>query len=95
MKLDDQISEAEEKLKQLRARQLQLSARKRSAESSKRRAADTRKKILIGTAILATVGQGKLPAEVLLRLLEQHLTRDADRALFGLSPRPPKASRSA
>ena len=84
--LEEQIAALEEKLKQAKARKAQIEARKRAAESKKQRAADTRRKILIGAAVLARVEQGDWPRERLLDMLDGVLTRDDDRALFDLLP---------
>ncbi len=86
--LEQQIATLEEKLKQARTRKAQIEARKRAAESKKQRAADTRRKILIGAAVLAKVEQGDWPRERLLDMLNGVLTRDDDRALFELCPLP-------
>jgi len=82
--IDDTIATLEAKLKQAKARKQQLEARKRAAESKRQRADDTRRKILVGAAILAKVDRGEWPRSRLLEMMGQTLTRPDDRALFDL-----------
>ncbi len=82
--IDDTIAALEAKLKQAKARKQQLEARKRAAESKKQRADDTRRKILVGAALLAKVEREEWPRARLLDMMDQTLTRPDDRALFGL-----------
>jgi hypothetical protein len=82
--IDDTIETLETKLKQAKARKQQLEARKRTMESKKNRANDTRRKILVGAAIIAKVDREEWPKARLLDMMNQTLTRPADRRLFGL-----------
>ena len=82
--IDERIAALEAKLRQEKARKQQIEARKRAAESKLRRSQDTRRKILVGAAILAKVERGEWPREKLLALLDATLTRTDDRALFDL-----------
>ena len=82
--IDDTIAALEAKLKQAKARKQQFEVRKRAAESKRQRAYDTRRKILVGAAILAKVDRGEWPKSRLLDMMGQTLTRTDDRALFGL-----------
>lgn len=91
--MTDQISKAEaeiealkKKLAEAKARKAKIEARKRTAESKKKRSEDTRRKILIGAAILARVESGKWPQDRLLEMMGEVLTRTDDRALFQLPP---------
>ena len=84
-KLDDQIAQAEQRLKQLKVRQQRIEARKRALDSKRNRKADTRKKILAGAIVLARAEQGRLPE--LTTWLDDALTRADDRALFELPSR--------
>lgn len=84
-KLDERITDLEQKLKQLRTRQQRIEARRRALLSRRERAADTRRKILVGAIVLAKVQQGELDEKLLRRWLDQALTRKDDRGLFGLS----------
>lgn len=82
--LDERIATLEAKLKQEKARKQLIEARKRAAEYKLKRSQDTRRKILIGAAILAKVERDEWPEAKLLALLDATLTRADDRALFGL-----------
>ena len=84
-KLDDQIAQAEQRLKQLKVRQQRIEARKRTLDAKRNRKADTRRKILAGAIVLARAEQGRLPE--LTGWLDDALTRDDDRALFELPPK--------
>ncbi len=87
-KLDERISSLETKLKQLKTRQQRIDARARALASRRARKDDTRRKILIGATVLARIDQHELDHDTLQAWLDAHLTRDDDRALFELSPRP-------
>ena len=89
--IDDTIATLETKLKQAKAKKQQLEAQKRAMESKKNRANDTRRKILVGAAILAKVDRGEWPKDRLLDMMKQTLTRPDDRALFGLDDKPDSA----
>ncbi|WP_426178404.1 mobilization protein [Massilia sp. TWR1-2-2] len=78
-------------LQQLTAQKQQLEARKRTEESKRKRTDDTRRKILVGAAILAKVERGEWPQARLLDMLNSTLTRPDDRALFDL-PHPERAA---
>ena len=86
-KLDDQISALEDKLKQLKLRQQRIDARTRAVAAQRERKADTRRKILIGAIIQAKIQQGVMDESQLKSWLDAALTRDEDRALFGLPAR--------
>lgn len=82
--LDERIATLEAKLKQEKARKQLIEARKRAAESKLKRSQDTRRKILVGAAVLGKIERGEWPREKLLALLDATLTRADDRALFDL-----------
>ena len=82
--IDNRIEATELRLKKLRAQKQQLEARKRAEESKRKRSDDTRRKILVGAAILAKVERGEWPQARLLEMMSKTLTRQDDRALFGL-----------
>jgi len=88
-KLDQRISDLEAKLKQLKAQQQRIDARARALASRRARQDDTRRKILVGATVLARVDRDELDHADLQAWLDAELTRDADRALFGLPPRSP------
>jgi hypothetical protein len=79
-----QIARLEERLRQLKARQVRAEARRRTLESRRARKDDTRRKILVGAVVLAKVEQGVVSDSDLRAWLEGALTRSDDRALFGL-----------
>ena len=84
--LDQRIALTAEKLKQLKARQQQVEARRRSVQTKKDRAIDTRRKILIGGFMLEVMERhGLTPATVENGNFDKWLTRSDDRALFGLA----------
>ena len=82
--IDERIATLEAKLKQEKARKQLIEARKRAAEAKLKRSQDTRRKILIGAAILGKVERGEWPKDKLLAMLDVTLTRPDDRALFDL-----------
>jgi hypothetical protein len=86
-KLDEKIAAAEAKVKQLKVRQRQIDARKRSLAAKNERGKDLRRKILVGAIVLAKVDAGEIPKEDLRRWIEPKITRADDRALFDLPPR--------
>lgn len=82
--IENTIASLEAKLKQAKAKKMQIEARKRALETKEERAKDTRRKILVGAAILAKVDRGEWPKDKLLTMLDSALTRSDDRALFSL-----------
>jgi hypothetical protein len=87
-KLNERIESLEAKLKQLKTRQQRLDARARALASRRARKDETRRKILIGATILARIDRHELDHAELESWLDAHLTRDDDRALFDLPPKP-------
>jgi len=83
--IENTIANLEAKLKQAKAKKQQIEARKRALETKEERAKDTRRKILVGAAILTNVDRGEWPKDKLLAMLDSALTRPDDRALFDLS----------
>lgn len=83
-------------LAELKAKKQQLEARERTKLKQVTRSADTRRKILLGSYVLAAMnitGATTMPPEIrALRLrsnsiaLDPFLTREQDRALFGYPP---------
>lgn len=80
--LEIQYEATQKKLEQLKARMNQAAAKQRAKASKKERDADTKRKILIGSYVLSTQ-----PMENITRLMDGYLTRDSDRAAFGLPPK--------
>jgi len=87
-KIDEQIANLEERLRQLKARQQKTLARQRAFESHRERKNDTRRKILTGAVVLALVKHGRLSEAQLRAWMDEALIRADDRALFALSERP-------
>lgn len=85
-KLDEQISTLQERLTQLKLRQQRLDARKHAMDSVRERKAETRRRILVGTVIMAKAQSGEMDQALLRGWLERALKGTADRALFGLDP---------
>jgi hypothetical protein len=86
-KLDQQIETLQEKLKQLKTRQMAIENRKRAIFSKRERKADTRRKILVGAVVMAKVEQKVMDEKLLRKWLDEALTRADDRALFDLAPK--------
>lgn len=86
--IDERIEALEKKLKQEKAKKQKIEALKRTAESKAKRSIDTRRKILVGAAILAKIERGEWPQDKLIAMLDASLTRDDDRALFDLPALP-------
>ena len=79
----ERLTEREQKLRQklakIQAQQAKLSETKRKR--------DTRRKILIGAAVLKAVEQGNVPEEELRQLLETFVTVARDREFLDLPPK--------
>jgi large subunit ribosomal protein L7/L12 len=87
-KLDEQISTLQERLKQLKLRQQRTDARRRALEAQRERKTDTRRKFVVGSVILEKVASGEIDRSQLAAWLDSTLTRQQDRTLFGLPPKP-------
>ena len=81
---EKRAQEAAKQVKQLKAQRDMVEARKLQTMLKGQRSDDTRRKILVGAAILAKVERGEWPQDKLLALLNASLTRADDRALFDL-----------
>jgi hypothetical protein len=86
-KINQQIETLQEKLKQLKARQVALENRQKAKNLKRERKEDTRRKILVGAVVLAKIAEGVLEEKTLKGWLNQTLTREDERALFGLDER--------
>lgn len=84
MEYESQIQRLEERLRQLKVRKHRIDARRRALESKRSRREETRRRILVGTVVIAKVDQGVLENTVLWSWLNSALTRRDDRTLFGL-----------
>lgn len=74
-----------EKIRQQRARAEQRLAALKSRESDLKRKTDTRKKIVLGGALLAAARRDPQAAEMITRLAREHMS-ERDRALFPSRP---------
>jgi hypothetical protein len=87
-KVDARIHSIDERVARLRAAKIRLLARANRTERKR----DTRRKILIGGAVLAAIKHEGIPMisseSELLQWLDQQLTREHDRAAFDLSVSP-------
>ena len=86
--IEDKIKGIEEKaakqIKQLKAKQEQIEARKLTALMKGNRASETRRKILAGALILEIMEKDEAAKTRFMNQLDKYLTRDDDRALFNL-----------
>lgn len=86
-----QIEEMEAKLKlakeQLKAKEAKIAARKRTAESKLARKLETRKRVLLGAMTLDMMKRSPATVENIMRRLDAFLTRDDERAVFGMGPK--------
>jgi hypothetical protein len=83
-KLQERIGALESRLKQLQVRQRRIDARKSALASRRAKADDIRRKILLGGLVLVKLEAGELDQGTFKRWLDETLTRESDRALFGL-----------
>ena len=83
-KIQTRIHSIDERLARLRSHRERLLARASQAERKR----DTRRKILIGAAVLAAIERGGMPSMrsmiELRRWLDERLARPHDRGVFGL-----------
>lgn len=84
-KIADRIDTLERRLKALKTQQQRLEARNRATKARRDRREELRKKIVVGAVVLSKVERGEIEEKVLLGWLEGALTREEDRALFGLA----------
>ena len=73
------------KLEKLLEKREQLNAeiqKARARETAQKRKEDTRRKILLGALVIEMMDKRELDNEVIMKRLEEFLTRDIDRKLF-------------
>ena len=80
--LEQQIAKQEERLKQLKAQKQAVLAREKKKQSEQQRKEDTRRKILLGSMLLKKMEDDTEKTKILSDLNE-YLTEDRDRQLFG------------
>ncbi|MEI8588212.1 mobilization protein [Acinetobacter baumannii] len=83
--LEKKIEAQLEKLKQLKARKQAIEAREKSKQKEQERKDDTRRKILLGSLALKKMQDDSEKAKIIADL-NDYLTEDRDRLLFGLQP---------
>lgn len=94
--IEQRIESLEKKLKQAKAEKQRKEARIKAQDRKRSREQDTRRKILVGAVYLAIADSDDAALKALTDRMDKALTRDDDRALFDLPPRPePKAEPSA
>jgi hypothetical protein len=84
-KIDQRIESLEEKLKQLKTRQLRAATRTRALLSKRERRDATRRRVLVGAVILAKVEAKEFDEALFRKWMSDALEREDDRVLFGLS----------
>ena len=75
------------KLEKLTLKREQLNAQiqaLKAKENQNKRKEDTKRKILIGGVVLKMICTGEMPQDRPTQILDKHLTKDDDRALFDL-----------
>lgn len=82
--IDERIESLEAKLKELKTLQQRKEARARTVAAKRARGEQLRRKILVGAVVLAKVEAGEIDAQTLRAWMGPALTREEDRALFGL-----------
>lgn len=85
--LEKRRIQVEAKLKAEKEAILRAKRRENAKIQNRKRKDETRRKVLVGAAILQKVELDQWPKERLLNLMEGFLTRDQDRELFGLDPK--------
>jgi hypothetical protein len=85
-KIDERIEALEGKLKQLKVQHQRREARARTVAARRARGQELRRKILVGAVVLAKIEEGVFEEAVLRGWMDAVLTREDDRALFGLAP---------
>ena len=82
------IERANAKLGKLKARKEAVERRKLDRLIRGNRAEDNRRKILVGAMVLKSMDGNESIRSQWIAKLDAYLTRDDDRALFGLPPKP-------
>lgn len=84
--IQERIDAAAKRLSQLKEQAKKIEARKAYAEAKAERTKENRRKMLIGVAVLQLVKKGEISEGKLLALVDAGLTRESERAVFGLPP---------
>ena len=78
----EKLQKEAERLKQLKARKQAIEAREKARQKAQDRKDDTRRKILLGSYLLKKM-ENEANKEKILVELNEYLTEDRDRSLFG------------
>ena len=81
--IEKKIKAQLEKLKQLKAQKQAALAREKAKQKAQERKDDTRRKILLGSFLMKQM-EDEAQKQKILAGLNQYLTEDRDRKLFGL-----------
>ena len=81
--LEQKIAKQQEKLNQLKAQKQAIEAREKKKATEQQRKDDTRRKILLGSFLMKQM-EDEAQKQKILAGLNQYLTEDRDRKLFGL-----------
>jgi len=81
--IEKKIEAQLEKLKQLKAQKQAIEAREKTKQKEQERKDDTRRKILLGSYLIKKM-QNEVNKEKILAELNEYLTENRDRQLFGL-----------
>ena len=81
--IEKKIEAQLDKLKQLKAQKQAIEAREKTKQKEQERKDDTRRKILLGSYLIKKM-QNEANKEKILAELNEYLTEDRDRQLFGL-----------
>jgi len=81
--IEKKIESQLEKLKQLKAQKQAIEAREKTKQREQDRKDDTRRKILLGSYLIKKM-QNEANKEKILAELNEYLTEERDRNLFGL-----------
>ena len=81
--IEKKIEAQLEKLKQLKAQKQAIEAREKTKQKEQERKDDTRRKILLGSYLIKKM-QNEANKEKILAELNEYLTENRDRLLFGL-----------
>lgn len=79
--MSDQLDKLLKKKEQLNSK----IAKVKAIEAAKKKKDDTRRKILWGALMMRLIDSGQLDEDKWMNQLEQYLTRDSDRKLFGFT----------
>ena len=81
--LEQRIAKQEERLKQLKSQKQAKDAREKAKQKEQDRKNDTRRKILLGSYLLKKM-EDEAEKQKILAEINEYLTEDRDRKLFGL-----------